>query len=49
MKKKILAALMAAVMLFTILPLGTLDTAWAEERASATANSGSISLSLIHI
>ena len=43
MKKKILAALMAAVMLFTILPLGTLDTAWAEERASATANSGSIS------
>ena len=43
MKKKILAALMAAVMLFTVLPLGTLDTAWAEERASATANSGSIS------
>ena len=30
-------------MLFTVLPLGTLDTAWAEERASATANSGSIS------
>ena len=43
MKKKILAALMAAVMLFTILPLGTLDTAWAEERASATAGEGSIS------
>ena len=43
MKKKILAALMAAVMLFTILPLGTLDTAWAEERASATASEGSIS------
>ncbi len=43
MKKKILAALMAAVMLFTVLPLGTLDTAWAEERASATADSGSIS------
>ena len=34
---------MAAVMLFTILPLGTLDTAWAEERASATASEGSIS------
>ena len=43
MKKKILAALMAAVMLFTILPLGTLDTAWAEERASATASEGSVS------
>ena len=43
MKKKILAALMAAVMLFTILPLGTLDTAWAEERASATAGEGSVS------
>ena len=43
MKKKILAALMAVVMLFTILPLGTLDTAWAEERASATASEGSIS------
>ena len=43
MKKKILAALMAAVMLFTILPLGTLDTAWAEERASASADSESIS------
>ena len=43
MKKKILAALMAVVMLFTILPLGTLDTAWAEERASATAGEGSVS------
>ena len=43
MKKKILAALMAAVMLFTILPLGTLDTAWAEERASATAGEGGVS------
>ena len=43
MKKKILAALMAVVMLFTILPLGTLDTAWAEERASATASEGSVS------
>ena len=43
MKKKILAALMAAVMLFAALPLGTLDTAWAEERASATAGEGSIS------
>ena len=43
MKKKILAALMAAVMLFAILPLGTLDTAWAEERASATAGEGSVS------
>ena len=43
MKKKILAALMAAVMLFTILPLGTLDTAWAEERASATVGEGSVS------
>ena len=43
MKKKILAALMAAVMLFTILPLGTLDTAWAEERASATAGERSVS------
>ena len=30
-------------MLFTILPLGTLDTAWAEERASATAGEGSVS------
>ena len=43
MKKKILAALMAAVMLFAALPLGTLDTAWAEERASATAGEGSVS------
>ena len=43
MKKKILAALMAAVMLFAILPLGTLDTAWAEERASATAGEGGVS------
>ena len=43
MKKKILAALMAAVMLFAALPLGTLDTAWAEERASATASEGSVS------
>ena len=43
MKKKILAALMAAVMLFAALPLGTLDTAWAEERASATAGEGGVS------
>ena len=43
MKKKILAALMAAVMLFAALPLGTLDTAWAEERASATVSEGSVS------
>ena len=43
MKKKILAALMAAVMLFAALPLGMLDTAWAEERALATAGEGSVS------